>query len=149
MLMTRSPRAVVSAGNRRTLATVASFGLKPCCTACFQKALKLERSAPPSESFGYISATTLLVFIFCHMGKKQPANSCRPKKNMVVYLKGLVAVAPRPKNQDSQGTMVATQGTPLASQRLATGLVTSGVDAHSTISTPALISSWVTVPARV
>ena len=39
-LLTRSPSASVSAGNRRTLATVASFGLNPCCAACFHIVLK-------------------------------------------------------------------------------------------------------------
>src|SRR5438132_8743573 len=39
-LLTRSPMASVSAGNRRTLATVASFGLKPACEACFHIWLK-------------------------------------------------------------------------------------------------------------
>ena len=40
MLLTRSPSASVSAGNSSTLATVASFGLKPCWAACFQNVLK-------------------------------------------------------------------------------------------------------------
>ena len=40
MLLTRSPSASVSAGKRRTLATVASFGLNPCWAACFQNVLK-------------------------------------------------------------------------------------------------------------
>src|SRR6266568_5150124 len=39
-LLTSGPSATVSAGNSSTLATVASFGLKPCWEACFQKALK-------------------------------------------------------------------------------------------------------------
>src|SRR6266853_2808404 len=39
-LLTSGPSAAVSAGNSSTLATVASFGLKPCWAACFQKALK-------------------------------------------------------------------------------------------------------------
>src|SRR3979411_755235 len=103
--------------------------------------MKLVRNAPPSGSFGDISATPLLVFIFAHFGKKQPANSRRPKKNIVVNLNASPGFAPRPKYQASQGTIVATQGTPLASQRVATGLVTSGVDAHSRMSAPALINS--------
>src|ERR1035437_10253058 len=113
--------------------------------------MNLARNAPPSESFGYISATTLFVFIFSHIGTKQPANSLRPKKNIVVKVKGfgLAGFAWRAKNHASHGTMVATQGTPLASQRVATGLVTSGVDEHSTMSTPALNSSWATAAARV
>src|SRR5215472_6709835 len=41
MLLTSvGPSATQSAGNSRTLATVASFGLKPCCEACFQNVLK-------------------------------------------------------------------------------------------------------------
>src|SRR2546427_2427873 len=39
-LLTRSPIASVSAGKRRTLATVASFGLKPACADCFHIVLK-------------------------------------------------------------------------------------------------------------
>src|SRR5216684_3598433 len=39
-LLTRSPMASVSAGNSRTLATVASFGLKPAVAACFHIVLK-------------------------------------------------------------------------------------------------------------
>src|SRR5438067_11260147 len=39
-LLTRSPSASVSAGKSRTLATVASFGLNPCCAACFHIVLK-------------------------------------------------------------------------------------------------------------
>src|SRR5215471_6204365 len=40
MLLTSGPSATVSAGNSSTFATVASFGLKPCCEACFQNTLK-------------------------------------------------------------------------------------------------------------
>ena len=40
MLLTSGPSATVSAGKSSTLATVAIFGLKPCCDACFQKVLK-------------------------------------------------------------------------------------------------------------
>src|ERR1700740_122887 len=41
MLLTSvGPSATQSAGNSRTLATVAIFGLKPCCDACFQNVLK-------------------------------------------------------------------------------------------------------------
>ena len=40
MLLTSEPSAWVSAGNSSTLATVAIFGLKPCCDACFQNVLK-------------------------------------------------------------------------------------------------------------
>src|SRR5712692_4695933 len=39
-LLTRSPMASVSAGKSRTLATVASFGLKPATAACFHMLLK-------------------------------------------------------------------------------------------------------------
>src|ERR1700682_3263566 len=39
-LLTRSPIASVSAGKSRTLATVASFGLKPAWDACFHMVLK-------------------------------------------------------------------------------------------------------------
>ena len=40
MLLTSGPSATVSAGNSRTLATVASLGFQPCWLACFQKVLK-------------------------------------------------------------------------------------------------------------
>src|ERR1051326_7567195 len=70
------------------------------------------------------------------MGKKQPENSCSPKKNMVVKLKAEPGLAPRPKYQDSHGTMVATHGTPLPSATSATGLVVSGVDAQR------MMSAW-------
>src|SRR5262245_31617568 len=40
MLLTRSPRASVSAGKSSTFATVASLGLYPCCAACFHMVLK-------------------------------------------------------------------------------------------------------------
>src|SRR5258708_36962077 len=40
MLFTSEPSAAQSAGNSSTFATVAIFGLKPCCDACFQKVLK-------------------------------------------------------------------------------------------------------------
>src|SRR5205814_9544144 len=39
-LLTRSPSASVSAGNSSTFATVASFGLNPCCAACFHVVFK-------------------------------------------------------------------------------------------------------------
>src|ERR1700756_2686259 len=52
-LFTRSPSAYASGGNSSTLATVASFGLKPCCTDCFHMVAKsggsgtlVKKSAP-------------------------------------------------------------------------------------------------------
>ena len=39
-LLTRLPSALTSDGNSSTLATVASFGLKPCWAACFHITLK-------------------------------------------------------------------------------------------------------------
>src|ERR1700730_328275 len=36
MLLDSAPRATASLGNSITFATVASFGFKPCCAACFQ-----------------------------------------------------------------------------------------------------------------
>src|SRR5205823_13578924 len=39
-LVARAPSDSVSAGKRRTLATVASFGVKPCWVACFHMVLK-------------------------------------------------------------------------------------------------------------
>ena len=40
LLTSAGPSATESAGNSSTLATVAIFGLKPCCDACFQNVLK-------------------------------------------------------------------------------------------------------------
>jgi hypothetical protein len=40
MLLTSGPSAVVSAGKSSTFATVAIFGLNPCCDACVQNVLK-------------------------------------------------------------------------------------------------------------
>src|SRR5207248_7757063 len=71
---------------------------------------------------------TLLVFIRFHIGMKHSPNCCMPKKNMVVKLNPVPGLPPRAKNQASQGTIVETQGTPLASQTSATGFVVSGVD---------------------
>src|SRR5436190_23894810 len=71
---------------------------------------------------------TLLVFIRFHIGMKHSPNCCMPKKNMVVKLKAVPGLPPRAKNHASHGTIVETQGMPLASQTSATGLVVSGVD---------------------
>src|SRR5579872_2705787 len=112
--------------------------------------MKLPRNALPSASFGYMPATTLFVFMRSHIGKKQPLNSFRPKKNMVVKLKPWPGLPPRPKNHDSHGTIVATHGTPFASHTSATGFVTSGVEEQRTMSTLLLkISSRATCDARL
>src|SRR6516164_11655640 len=52
-LYARLPSAYASGGNSSTLATVASFGLKPCCADCFHMVAKsggsgtlVKKSAP-------------------------------------------------------------------------------------------------------
>ncbi len=40
MLYTSEPIAYASVGNSSTFATVASFGLKPCCADCFHMVAK-------------------------------------------------------------------------------------------------------------
>src|SRR2546423_15473762 len=83
------------------------------------------------------------------MGRKHSLNCCIPKKNIVVKLKALPGLAPRPKYQASQGTIVETHGTPFASQTSATGLVVSGVDEVRMMSAlSAKISSRATSEAR-
>src|SRR5436190_18831753 len=92
---------------------------------------KPSRNAVPSESFGYMQATFLLFGIRFHMGTKQPWNSFRPKKNTVQYLitlDGFTGLPPSAAYHDSHGTTVDTQGTPCASQAIATLLVVSGVE---------------------
>ena len=85
-----------------------------------------------------------------HIGVNVPPNSAMPKKNIVVYVNWVPGLAPRPKYQASQGTTVATQGTPFASHTSATGLVTSGVEETTTMSAWLLrISSRATSEARL
>src|ERR1035437_7847692 len=80
-----------------------------------------------------------------HIGAKVPANSLRPKKNMVVnwnVFVGWTGLPPRPAYQDSQGTTVDRQGTPCAWQTPATGFVVSGVEVVRIMSTWLLVISW-------
>src|ERR1700735_817627 len=98
-------------------------------------------------------ATSLSFLTLFHIGAKQPCNSFRPKKNMVQYLNsvvGLSGLPPRPAYQDSHGTTVDRHGMPIFSQTTATGLVVSGVDVVSIMST---LLDWIscsaTCPARV
>src|SRR5437773_1842378 len=104
------------------------------------------RNALPSASFGYWRATFLGVAPACfHIGTKQSLRSFRPKKNRVQYWNDAVAWAglpPRPPYQDSQGSLVATQGTPSVWATTATGLTVSGVDEVSSMSTLLLRMSW-------
>src|ERR1700691_5417917 len=96
------------------------------------------RKAVPSASFGNISAMTLLVGMRFHMGMKHLPNSGSPKKNVTLYLYfvvGFSGLPPRPAYQDSQGTTVATHGTPWASHATATGLVVSGAELVTIMST--------------
>src|SRR5215467_4021856 len=104
------------------------------------------RNALPSASFGYWQATFLLLDgIRFHIGTKQPWNSLSPKKNKVQYwnvLVGWAGLPPRPAYQDSQGSLVARQGTPSVWATTATGLTVSGVDEVSSMSTLLLSTSW-------
>ena len=99
----------------------------------------------PSASFGYWQATTLSFDTRFHIGAKVPANSLRPKKNMVVNsndLVGWTGLPPRPAYQDSQGTTVDRQGTPCAWQTPATGFVVSGVEVVRIMSTWSVRINW-------
>src|SRR6516162_4860370 len=104
------------------------------------------RNALPSASLGYWQATFLLLDgIRFHIGTKQPWNCLSPKKNKVQYwnvLVGWVGLPPRPAYQDSQGSLVARQGTPSVWATTATGLTVSGVDEVSSRSTLLLRMSW-------
>src|SRR5262249_60910303 len=71
--------------------------------------------------------------------------SARPMKNRVQYwnvVVGWAGLPPRPAYQDSQGSLVAAQGTPWVCATTATGLTVSGVDEVSSISTLLLRMSW-------
>src|SRR5499427_2611240 len=104
------------------------------------------RNALPSASLGYCKATALLLAgIRFHIGMKQSASCLRPKKNRVQnwnFVVGLAGFPPRPAYQDSQGSLVAAQGTPSVWATTATGLTVSGVDEVSSISTFLLRMNW-------
>src|SRR6516164_1196149 len=104
------------------------------------------RNALPSASLGYWQATFLLLDgIRFHIGTKHPWNCLSPKKNSVQYwnvLVGWVGLPPSPAYQDSQGSLVARQGTPSVWATTATGLTVSGVDEVSSRSTLLLRMSW-------
>ena len=104
------------------------------------------RNALPSASFGHWRATFLgLAPILSHIGTKQSLRFFSPKKNRVQYWNvafGLAGLPPRPPYQDSQGSLVATQGTPSVWATTATGLTVSGVAALSSMSTLLLRMSW-------
>src|SRR2546430_2695767 len=107
------------------------------------------RNALPSASFGHMPATFLFwpTGSLFHIATKQSLSSFRPKKNRVQYwnvtfgLPGL-GLPPRPAYQDSQGSLVAAQGTPSVWATTATGLTVSGVDEVSSMSTLLLRMSW-------
>ena len=83
--------------------------------------------------------------ILFHIGTKQLLRSFSPKKNKVQYwnvVVGLAGSPPRPAYQDSQGSLVAAQGTPSVWATTATGLTVSGVDEVSSMSTLLLRMSW-------
>src|SRR5215475_7483905 len=107
---------------------------------------RVARNALPSASFGYWRATFWeLDLILFHIGTKQSLRSFRPKKNRVQYwnaVVGLPGSPPRPAYQDSQGSLVPTQGTPSVWATTATGLTVSGVDEVSSMSTLLLRMSW-------
>ena len=46
-LLPSLPSASTATGNRIALPTEATFGLKPCCSACFQKVVKSGGSTTP------------------------------------------------------------------------------------------------------
>src|SRR4249919_2378651 len=104
--------------------------------------VKTARNVLPSASFGYMQATFLLAAgTRFHIGTKQPWNSFRPKKNSVAYwnvVVGSAGLPPRPAYQDSHGHTVDTQGTPCVWATTATGLVVSGVEVVSSMSTLSL-----------
>src|SRR5690606_37917975 len=100
------------------------------------------RKALASVSLGQSAATFLLpTSIRSHIGKKHWANSFMPKKNSVVYLKPSPLLLSRPFHHASQGAIVVTFGMPLASHWSATGLVVSGVDEPTIMSTLSLLIS--------
>src|SRR5262245_23211640 len=110
------------------------------------------RKALPSASLGNMPATTLSLLIRFHIGTKQPPNCSTPKKNIVVKLNGLglAGSAWRAKYHACQGTTVDRQGTPWASQTVATGLVVSGVELVTIMSAwSCRISSRATCDARL
>ena len=105
------------------------------------------RNALPSASFGHMPATFLSwpTGSLFHIATKQSLSSFRPKKNRTQYWNVVVALAglpPRPAYQDSQGSLVAAQGTPSVWATTATGLTVSGVDEVSSMSTLLLRMSW-------
>ena len=61
MLLTSGPSAWVSAGNSSTLATVASFGLKPCWEACFQNVLKSGGSGQLLNSSQFLFLNVVII----------------------------------------------------------------------------------------
>ena len=91
----------------------------------------------PSESFGNMQATTLLVFswawILFHIGIKALHRSLTPRKYIVVQV-GLnvdfpgVGLPPRLAYQACHGTLPQISGVPSFSAVVATGLTVSGVD---------------------
>src|SRR5215468_6288560 len=105
------------------------------------------RNALPSASFGHMPATLLLLPTGSrfHIATKQSLRSFSPRKNRVQYWNvavGWAGLPPRPAYQDSQGSLVAAQGTPWVWATTATGLTVSGVDEVSSISTLLLRMSW-------
>src|SRR5215471_2940718 len=105
------------------------------------------RNALPSASFGHMPATLLSLPTGSrfHIATKQSLRSFSPRKNSVQYwnvVVGWAGLPPRPAYQDSQGSLVAAQGTPSVWATTATGLTVSGVDEVSSISALRLRMNW-------
>src|SRR3974377_351028 len=91
------------------------------------------RTALPSASFGNITPTFLLLGIWFHSERYNPANWAPPKAKGYVHLKGdgWPGFPPRPKNEPPQDTPDERKAPPAASQASATGFTTSGVEVTS------------------
>src|ERR1022692_3662898 len=104
-LLTSGPSATVSAGKSSTFATVASFGLKPCWDACFQKALK----SGGSGALLYSSQCLLLNVPIIEVKSEVPSWYAPPSTTL--YLDALISGSNPPRNalpSESFGYMQAT-----------------------------------------
>ena len=117
------------------------------------------RKALPSESFGNVQPTILLVcswaWILFHIAIKARHRSLTPRKYTVANL-GLnvdlpgVGLPPRLAYQACQGTLPQMTGVPRASALVATGLTVSGVEEVSSRSTLSERMAWLArSPARL
>ena len=112
--------------------------------------------ALPSASFGNMAAYTFdalsRFWILSHIGMKVPTNSGMPKKNMVQNFGDAPTALPvwpiefdalTPVHHASHGQTVETHGIPACSQTAETGMVVSGAEEVTTMSTPVDWMSWV------